>query len=869
MEETSTASSPLNGGSHLTSHAPADAMCAACKPDEVRLGEIPHRGIDGHAALAEVVSLLHERAKAAGVDGILVMICIDPATGKPLVRHFSIGDVDGMVTEAAARGQHANVYVQLAILRKELPFGKRGTAADIVAILGLVIDDDGDNDKRALRPFGIQESVLIQTCSKPALNFHPWYLFTRALSRSDGAELAELFNRKCGGDAGTKDIAHVWRVPDTLNFPNAVKLARGRPPRPQRVELVGGSFEAIDPEHLRRSLEAMPDRHPPRINNGNATAHASSGESTAPEKIIAHLPKWVRGLIATANEVGQRSEHCFHTMQVLFEHGLTDDEVRLVGDGAPFAAKYAERGDLNAEIARARTRWVTEGSRRMNECGGHTGEGASGSTRKTSGEVRKSNDGERRTQAQILIGIATREGIELFHTRDGKAFADIPVDGHRETWSLKNLGFRRWIKRAFYEETGGAPNSESMSTAMGVIEGMAHYDGPEREVHLRVANCDGRIYLDLCDPAWRAIEIRSDGWSIVDRPPVRFRRTAGMLQIPDPLTGGDVPQLGGLRDHLHVDDSSFVLLVSWLLAILWGRGPYPILACTGEQGTGKSLTADMLRSLLDPKTAGLRSLPRDTRDLYVAAMNGHVLVFDNLSGIPPEISDCLCRLSTGGGFATRSLYTDDDEVLFDGQRPVALTSITDVADRSDLADRLVIIRLEVIPDEKRRPETELRRAFDAARPRILGALLDVVAHGILNLPNVRLNRSPRMADYAAWIRACETAIWQAGMHLAAYEANRGEAVDIVLDADPVATALRQHMRERSEFRGTCTALLADLTPLVGEHVRRTSWPKSPRGLGGQLTRLAPALRNVGITIERCQEGHAKDRILHIAYKPRE
>ena len=317
-------------------------------------------------------------------------------------------------------------------------------------------------------------------------------------------------------------------------------------------------------------------------------------------------------------------------------------------------------------------------------------------------------------------------------------------------------------------QTQGAPNAEAMSTAMGVIEARARFDGVERAVYLRVAEHGNKIYLDLCNDDWSAVEIDADGWRIVDAPPVRFRRTPGMLPLPDPESGGSLDEL---RKHLHVDDNGYVLAVSWLLASLRARGPYPILTLTGEQGTGKSLTAHMLRSLIDPHTASLRSLPRDTRDLYVVAMNGHVLVFDNLSSMSAEISDCLCRLSTGGGFSTRALYTDNDEVIFDGQRPIALTSITDVANRSDLADRLVIVRLEVIPDEERRPEEELLTAFEAARPRILGALLDAVSHGLMQLPHTRLNRLPRMADYAVWVRACETAIWS-GRH--AHGCLRGE-----------------------------------------------------------------------------------------------
>jgi hypothetical protein len=273
----------------------------------------------------------------------------------------------------------------------------------------------------------------------------------------------------------------------------------------------------------------------------------------------------------------------------------------------------------------------------------------------------------------------------------------------------------------------------------------------------------------------------------------------------------------------------------------------------------------LLRSLIDPHTAGLRSLPRDTRDLYVFAMNGHVLVFDNLSSISAEISDCLCRLSSGGGFSTRALYTDNDEVIFDGYRPIAFNSITDVANRSDLADRLVVVRVEAIPDDERCTEVELLAAFEGARPRILGALLDAVAHGLLQLPNTRPNRLPRMADYAIWVAACETAIWQAGMHMAAYEENRAEAVDIVLEADPVAMALRRHMERRTETTTTATQLLGDLGSLVSDHIRRgRQWPQSASSLSGQLKRLAPALRKVGITITHSRAPHAGTRLIHIA-----
>ena len=402
------------------------------------------------------------------------------------------------------------------------------------------------------------------------------------------------------------------------------------------------------------------------------------------------------------------------------------------------------------------------------------------------------------TQADILVDLA--QSAELFHAPDGTGFADLDINGHRETWPIRAKGFRRWLARCFFEATQGAPSSEALQSALNVIEAKAHFDAPERVVHIRVAGLDDRLYLDLGDATWRAVEIDATGWRVIDNPPVRFRRAAGMQPFPVPVAGGSIEVL---RSFLNVQsDNDFVLVVAWALAVLRNRGPYPVIVLSGEQGSAKSTFSAILRALLDPNTAPLRALPREDRDLFIAASNGHVLAFDNVSGLPGWISDTLCRLATGGGFAVRQLYTDQDEVLFDAARPVILNGIEEIVTRPDLADRAVFLTLQPIPEEHRRPEQELWAAFDAARPRVLGVLLDAVVVGLKRLPETRLEKLPRMADFALWATACETALWPAGTFWSAYCGNCDEAVEGVIDADPIATAVRAVMATRTVWTGT-------------------------------------------------------------------
>ncbi|MCH9016000.1 MAG: hypothetical protein IH877_09985 [Gemmatimonadetes bacterium] len=336
-----------------------------------------------------------------------------------------------------------------------------------------------------------------------------------------------------------------------------------------------------------------------------------------------------------------------------------------------------------------------------------------------------------------------------------------------------------------------------------------------------------------------------------------------MKPLPMPVPGGSIDML---HPFLNVSSNSdFVLIVAWILAALRNRGPYPVIVLSGEQGSAKSTFSAILRALLDPNAAPLRALPREDRDLFIAATNGHVLAFDNVSGLRDWISDTLCRLATGGGFAVRQLYTDQDEVLFEASRPVVLNGIEEIVARPDLADRAIFLTLEPIPEKNRRSEEELWTEFETSAPQILGALLGAVSHGLRCLPGVELEEMPRMADFAVWATACEKALWEEGTFMRAYAGNRDEAIDSVIEADPVGSAVRSLMVSRDEWTGTASDLLDDLSTEVSEKVRHAkSWPVTPRALSGRLRRAASFLRKVGIDIAFMREGRARTRTIRIS-----
>jgi hypothetical protein len=163
-------------------------------------------------------------------------------------------------------------------------------------------------------------------------------------------------------------------------------------------------------------------------------------------------------------------------------------------------------------------------------------------------------------------------------------------------------------------------------------------------------------------------------------------------------------------------------------------------------------------------------------------------------------------------------------------------------------------------------ETALRlRDFEVARSRILGSLLEAAAHGLRNLPGIYLERLPRMADFALWATACETASWPAGTFAQAYQANRRTAIEDLIDADPVAARVRQIMANRSTWTGSASELLRMGAELAHHSSSRDGqgWPKNPRELAGRLRRAQTFLRTLGMEMAFGRAGRVGTRTIMI------
>ncbi|UIJ71919.1 bifunctional DNA primase/polymerase [Aurantimonas sp. HBX-1] len=464
---------------------------------------------------------------------------------------------------------------------------------------------------------------------------------------------------------------------------------------------------------------------------------------------------------------------------------------------------------------------------------------------------------KRETATAALVSLGSGNGVELFNDGHGSAYATVPTEQGRETVRLPSDSFKMWLRhrahRAFEKPLA---SSGPLLEAMATLEAMALYEGSAHVVSIRTGGDERQVEIDLGRPDGKVVVIKAEGWGVREEGDWKLVRGAGFGALPDPAAGDGLARLQSL---LNLTDASFQLTTAFLLNALKPNGPFFILLIEGEQGSGKSLFAQLIKRIIDPNAAERIRLPDNDRDLMVQAKEFRLLNFDNASGMKADISDALCSLATGGGVAVRKLYTDGELNVLSFARPFMINGISSFANRPDLMERAIPIQLPPMPTGVRREEAAILREFEDMLPSILGTLYSGVSSALRHLPDVEAPTTLRMADAARWIKAAAMSpeIGVGGGELiAAIEKAQTDFFIERINDDPILMRLREITAEKP-FEGYVGDLFARFVDAPGAGL-----PRTPAHLSKALDRLRPAMAKAGVWVE-FREKDRRGRLVRI------
>jgi hypothetical protein len=439
----------------------------------------------------------------------------------------------------------------------------------------------------------------------------------------------------------------------------------------------------------------------------------------------------------------------------------------------------------------------------------------------------------------------------LVHDQQKEPYAIVTKDRLRQVHHIASKSFSDMVASKYYAAKKSALSEASLKTMVSTLTGKAIYEGQMVQTHMRIAKTDDGYWLDLCNDMREAVLINKSGWRVIsgDSTPL-FCRSRSMKAIPTPVSGGSLDDLWNL---VNIPQENQLIVVAWLLECLREDTPHVVMEFVGEQGSAKSTSQKLLRMLIDPNVANLRSAPKKVEDVWVGANNCHLVSFENLSSLSQDYQDALCVLATGGAHATRAHYTNKDESIIELRKPIIVNGITNNVTAQDLLDRS--IHIELPPINNRLQSKDVDQAFANVYQELVGALLDQFVNALQVLDSVKIpdQDKPRMLDFANLGEAVFQANgFASGEFLSRYKSMRQNGVSRTIDASPIGSAVMSFMDEHPNgWSGQLISLLPQLNRYrpIGD----THWPKSPKGLGEVLKRLAPAFRTLGFDCKSMQK----------------
>lgn len=375
------------------------------------------------------------------------------------------------------------------------------------------------------------------------------------------------------------------------------------------------------------------------------------------------------------------------------------------------------------------------------------------------------------------------------------------------TMPLHSSRFKKWLAEVMYSAEKKVPGYPALKSAINVLSGQTQEDGKKYNLFNRVAPDpdENGFWIDMCDEKWRAIHVTAEGWEIIDKPPILFRRYKHQEPLATPRKVSESEQTEWVikfLDFVNVpkDEINQLMLICVILSYFIPEIVHPILVTYGEPGSAKTWMFKLVKWLIDPSKHETLSLPWTSEALIQQLDHNYIAFYDNISYLKKWQSDELCRGATGAGTSKRELYTDDEDVIKKFKRCIGLNGINIPPQSGDLLDRSILFGLEQIDDKNRRTEKELITRFKKKLPLILGAALSILSRARVLYPKVELQGYKRLADFNQWGCAIAQAL---GYTVEDFENAYTNKVELqneeALTASPMANLLLKFCMEKENL----------------------------------------------------------------------
>lgn len=435
--------------------------------------------------------------------------------------------------------------------------------------------------------------------------------------------------------------------------------------------------------------------------------------------------------------------------------------------------------------------------------------------------------------------------------------------------SLKDKKFEQWLAGEMHGVEGKVPGKGALQSAINVLQNKANRLNNTHRLYNRVApDPDGNgIWLDMTDKNWRAIHVTEEGWSIVDNPPILFKRFKHQKPLPEPITpekGKEIQTVKKLLNFLNLRTrNDKIMYLCSIISYFVPEIEHPIMCVAGDTGSAKTMLFECAKRILDPSAHQTIRMADKPNELVQQLYHSYFCCFDNVTFLKQWQSDILCRAVTGAGQSKRELFSDDEDVIYQYMRCVNLNGINVTVKKSDLMNRTVLFKLKRIADIELRKRTELLTEFDEVKADILGAILSILSEALKHEKEVKLVSYKRLTDFHHWGCAIANALnFGANTFNKIYERKYEIQDEEVLDTSLTATALIGYIKEHfdeakygSEEEDGSQTVIFEFTPTelykkVTEFARGSGISTSKGYWAGDASHFIQRINEVKTNLER-------------------